>query len=76
MGNRIRRRRKQLDMSQRELARRCKLDSVTMWRYEMGRMSPSTKSLQRIAKVLGVTTDWLLSGRAPMQGRTQIALAS
>ena len=63
MGNRIRRRREQLQMSQRELARRCKLDSVTMWRYESGRMKPSARMLPRIAKTLGVSVDWLLTGR-------------
>lgn len=53
----------QLKMSQRECARRCKVDCVSMWRYEAGRMEPGGKTLPRIARVLGVTIDWLMTGR-------------
>jgi transcriptional regulator with XRE-family HTH domain len=65
MNKRIKRRREQLKLSQRELARTCKVDVVTWWRYEQGQLKPSADAIVRIARALDVTTDWLLTGKRP-----------
>lgn len=63
IGRRIRRRREKIGVTQRELARRCEVDFVTMWRYEQDLIQPSSRTLPRIAVALGVSTDWLCTGR-------------
>lgn len=63
IATRIRMRREKVGYTQRELAKRCKINFVTMWRYEQGHMAPSSRTLPRIAQALGVSTDWLCTGR-------------
>jgi transcriptional regulator with XRE-family HTH domain len=57
---RLRTTREHLNWSQRELARRCGLGEVQIYRYESGITDPSTDSLKKIAEVLNISTDFLL----------------
>jgi len=47
-------------LSQRELAQLCGFGEKQIWRYESGGSDPSSEHLTIIAKVLEVSTDYLL----------------
>lgn len=65
---RIRARRKELDMSQVELARACKVEPPSVNGWETGKTkSLKGKSLILAAKALGVTPEWILTGQATKQ---------
>lgn len=64
LGARIRRQRKQLMLSQGEVARRLGFkDANTVKNYEQGRI-PRGDILERLAGVLGVSSRWLLTGES------------
>ncbi len=52
--------REKMGFSQAELCKRCGLSAKQIWRYEREDHDPSIDVLPRIAKELGVSTDWLL----------------
>jgi len=58
-GDRIRKRRKQLKLSQEELAARVGTTQKQISNYERGTAEPGTDRLYMIAKELEVSTDWL-----------------
>jgi DNA-binding XRE family transcriptional regulator len=60
MGGRIKQRLEELGMSQRELAKACKVTEVSMSRYVSGDRTPKGPIISQIARTLGVTSDWLL----------------
>ena len=61
IGQRIRRRRQELGWSQRELAQRVSTRQATIADLERGaQKETSTALIRRLAKVLGVTSDWLI----------------
>ena len=60
IGARIREARRELGMSQEELARRAGMAVGTVSRYERGQLIPGGKSLQKLKLGLGVTVAWLL----------------
>ena len=60
MGGRIKQRLDELGMSQRELAKACKVTEVSMSRYISGDRTPKGPIISQIARTLGVTSDWLL----------------
>lgn len=60
MGGRIKQRLEELGMSQRELAKACKITDVSMSRYISGGRTPKGPIISQMARVLGVTSDWLL----------------
>lgn len=45
-----------------EFAREVGIQPHTLWRYEMDQSRPGIDVTSAIAKALGVTTDWLLTG--------------
>ena len=59
-GGRIRKRRKQLNLTQRELARRSGCSQSSISEFENEKSIPSTKSLFRLAWELNISTDYLL----------------
>jgi transcriptional regulator with XRE-family HTH domain len=61
---RLRELRRQKNLSQAELADRVGVHSTHVSRYERGVSRPAFDTLQRIAGILGVTTDYLLEGNA------------
>lgn len=62
MGERIARLRQSAGMSQAELAQRINISSSALGMYEQGRREPPGDILIALARELGVTTDYLLTG--------------
>jgi transcriptional regulator with XRE-family HTH domain len=61
LGEKIKKRRKQLGLSQGELADRVGVNATHLSRLEGGKYQPSVEVLKRAAGVLEVSTDYLLS---------------
>lgn len=59
-GDRIRERRKQLGLSQEELAAQVGIDQKQISNYESSKGNPTADSLIELVRVLGVSTDWIL----------------
>ncbi|MFC1707876.1 helix-turn-helix domain-containing protein, partial [Planctomycetota bacterium] len=59
---RLRSLRQERDLTQTELGALVKLHYTHIGRYEKGKARPSRKSLDRLAEVLGVTSEVLLYG--------------
>jgi transcriptional regulator with XRE-family HTH domain len=63
LGARIRQIRESLELTQAQFADRCGFPNRTgVVRYEAGRKRPNLELLIRIAKVGGVSLEWLLTG--------------
>lgn len=58
--NRLRDRRKQLNLTQEELAKIIEVEASTIGLYEQGRREPDHTKLTRLANALDTTTDYLL----------------
>jgi transcriptional regulator with XRE-family HTH domain len=69
IGDRIRDRRKELRLSQAQLAELASLNQVTIAKYETGRVEPGAQAITRIADALETTADALL-GRTADQVRS------
>lgn len=77
LGERIAVLRRTRGLSQAELARRLKISASAMGMYEQDRREPSVQILVALARELGVTTDFLLTGQAaPSQGDPLPALVA
>ncbi len=63
MGNRILQRRKQLRMTQEELAEKAGLMPQTISTAELGKKALRPENIIRICTALDITTDYLLLGR-------------
>lgn len=64
LGPRIAALRRQAGLSQAELAARLGVSPSAMGMYEQGRREPAAEVLVDLARELGVSTDFLLTGRA------------
>src|SRR5262245_20977161 len=60
LGERIRARRTQLNLTMRRLALLLSADPANIPRWEDGRSAPKALHLIKLAQVLGVSADWLL----------------
>jgi len=60
-GAEVRRRRKDLGLSQEELAERADLHRTYVSDVEAGKRNPSLQSMQRLAKALGATMGGIFS---------------
>ena len=63
LGPRIAALRRQAGLSQAELASRLRVSPSAMGMYEQGRREPPVEVLVALARELGVTTDFLLTGQ-------------
>ena len=72
LGERIALLRSKLGWSQAELARRLNISPSAVGMYEQGRREPPVDILVSLARVLGVTMDFLLTGRAACVNDCQI----
>ena len=61
-GPRIAALRREAGLSQAELALRLGISASAMGMYEQGRREPSMETVVAMARVFGVTTDYLLTG--------------
>ena len=64
MHERIRQRRKELGMSQKDLSEKTKLAVTTISTIEKGQNEPSYKAVEKIAAALNVSLDYLILGTA------------
>lgn len=74
LGDRISRLRRAKGWNQRELAERIGTRSTQISKYERGTYVPRADVLSRLGDSLGVSTDYLLSGRAPGEPRRDLRL--
>ena len=65
MGQRIAQRRKALNMTQENLAQRCGVTAQAVSKWEHDQSCPDISILPKLAKILGITADELISGQAP-----------
>ena len=63
LGERIRKRRQGLELTQQQLAETLNLKSQHISAIEQDKRAPSLTSLARLAEELGVTTDYLVTGK-------------
>lgn len=77
LGERIAAVRSKLGWSQAELARRLNISPSTVGMYEQGRREPSIEMVVLLSEVLGVSIEFLVSGRSicPMDQLAQISRA-
>jgi transcriptional regulator with XRE-family HTH domain len=74
LGFRIATLRKGMGFSQKKLAKQINVCASAIGMYEQGRREPSTKTLVVLAKVLGVSLDYLITGsETPYRTSTQPA---
>ena len=66
MENRIKEARKALGWSQAELARRMFVTQPSVAAWELGLKAPHMKNMPRLAMQLGVSFEWLTTGRGDM----------
>lgn len=64
MGARIAALRRRSGLSQAELAQLLQCSASAVGMYEQGRREPASDTLVRLAEVFGVSTDYLLTGKA------------
>ena len=72
MGARIAALRKEAGLSQAELAEKLQISASAMGMYEQGRREPSAQMLVSLAQILGVTTDYLLTGAPAPDQREEL----
>jgi len=63
IGKRIRKRRQELKLTQEDLARALSLTPQHISGIEQDKRSPSLSSLAKLAEELGVTVDYLVTGK-------------
>jgi transcriptional regulator with XRE-family HTH domain len=63
MENRIKHARVEKGWSQADLSRRMFVSQPSVAAWESGRKAPHTKNLARLAILLGVSVEWLATGR-------------
>lgn len=67
LGDRIALLRRGLGWNQSELARRLHISTSAVGMYEQGRREPSLTGIVQLAKTLGVSADYLLTGKPLLQ---------
>ena len=67
MGARIAALRRQAGLSQADLAHRIRVSPSAVGMYEQGRREPSVELVVAMARELGVSTDFLLTGKLTTQ---------
>ena len=74
LGARIAALRRGAGLSQAQLARRLQVSPSALGMYEQGRREPSMETLVAMARVFGVTTDYLLTGSQAEQELQEVLL--
>jgi len=73
LGDRIKQRRKELSMSQSELASIVGISYAQIGRYETKDTQPPTKTLTAIADALKVSPDFLIYGTSDEKAKTKLS---
>ena len=58
--SRLKKARKEYDLTQTEVAKLLKINRVTYTNYELGKREPNLEMLAMMSKLFSVTTDWLV----------------
>lgn len=72
LGLRIAALRRHAGLSQAELAAQLQISPSAMGMYEQGRREPSSQTLVALARMFGVSTDYLLTGQPSLQERSRL----
>ena len=70
IAQRIRLARKECGLSQELLAERMRISRGACGHWERGKALPSTEHLAKLASILNVRLDWLMTGQGDMQSTT------
>lgn len=70
VGERIRKRRKELQLTQEQIKNETGISSGNLSDIENGNRLPSTPALLSLSKVLKCSTDWILTGTSPTSENT------
>lgn len=73
LGARIASLRRSAGFSQAELAKRLRISASAVGMYEQGRREPAVDILVAMAEVFGVSTDYLLTGKAKNEAEERLA---
>lgn len=73
LGARIAALRRSAGFSQAELAKQLQISPSAVGMYEQGRREPSAQLLVDMARSFGVTTDYLLTGKATTEQEEMVA---
>lgn len=65
LGKRIGDARRRLELSQDVIARQLDVSKGAVGQYDIGYTSPRLPKLHKLAEILGVTVEWLLTGDDP-----------
>ena len=66
MKDRLKRLRKDLDLTQKEFAEKIGSSQNVLANYEIGRRNPSSSVINNICKTFGVSEEWLRNGTGEM----------
>jgi len=72
LGARIAALRREAGMNQSQLAQQLQISPSAVGMYEQGRREPSAQTLVAMARVFGVTVDYLLTGVPDQQEKRQL----
>jgi transcriptional regulator with XRE-family HTH domain len=73
LGERIKQLRKQLNMSQSELAEKVGISYAQVGRYETKGAQPPAETLKKIADALGVSPDYLIYGASDEKAKNKLS---
>lgn len=76
VGERIKVLRKQLGLTQSELAQKLGLECAAISKYETNRVPLTQESLLKLAEIFNVTTDYILTGKHTINEPTIIAAST
>lgn len=76
MSFRILQRRSALQMTQSKLAKKIGVSRVSVSQWERGDTSPKGENLYKLAEALGVSADWLLTGKGDLSSFQNVELAT
>ena len=76
IGNRIAALRRSAGLSQAQLAQELKISPSAVGMYEQGRREPSLTSLVELAQALGVSADYLLTGKPLVESDREAIIRS
>ncbi len=72
LGARIAALRRNAQMSQADLAKRLQVSPSAVGMYEQGRREPSADTLVALSEIFGITTDYLLTGKASCRNDDEV----
>jgi transcriptional regulator with XRE-family HTH domain len=74
LGDRIRRRREEMDLTQDDVARRVELTRAAIAQWESNSTSPTVIAIANLARVLECRPEWLMFGIEQPEAKTEVRL--